>query len=181
MIKVNSIKTVIEFVDDTTGEIFVEERVLGEETKKLKKSNTFTKKLKDDGSNEPHLTVLDNKLQLNNAAVELTHFIPDSKISIKFEKKGKETNPVILEDTKEGNRLTKTYTISCRGSKRDELLKFGDVFILEAHPTVDGAFLLKGNAPEKEDDIIDIPEEIASDDDLDTSVDSIDNFDFNFD
>jgi hypothetical protein len=174
--KVNSVKVVYELVDTETGEIISEERVLGEETKKTKR--TRTKKIEDD---DPiaKITVLDNKLQLNNAAIELTGFQPDDKVAIKFEKKGRITNPVIMLDEKEGNRLTKTNTISCRGSKRDEILKFGNIFTIEEHPSVVGTFLMKGNI-EIEDDIVDIPEEIASDEEIDNSFDASDG-DINFD
>lgn len=175
--KVNSIKVTYELVDDTTGEIITEERVLGEETKKVKKPRA---KKVEDNDPTPKITVLDNKLQLNNAAAELTGFMADDKVAVKFEKKGRVTNPVILLDEKEGNRLTKTNTISYRGSKRDELLKFGSEFTLEEHPSVVGAFLMKGNI-EIEDDIIDVPEEIASEDELDASIDSTNDVDFNFD
>lgn len=176
--KVNSVKVVYELVNTETGEIISEERVLGEETKKVKR--TRTKKVED---NDPvaKITLLENKLQLNNAAIELTGFQPDDKVVVKFEKKGRITNPVILLDEKEGNRLTKTNTISCRGSKREELLKYGDVFTLEEHSSVAGAFLMKGNT-EIEDDIIDVPEEISSVEELDNDIESdIDDTDFNFD
>lgn len=175
--KVNSIKVTYELVNDETGEIITEERVLGEETKKVKKPRA---KKVEDNDPTPKIIVLDNKLQLNNAAAELTGFMADDRVAVKFEKKGRVTNPVILLDEKEGNKLTKTNTISCRGSKRDELLKFGSEFTLEEHPSVVGTFLMKGNI-EIEDDIIDVPEEIASEDELDASIDSTNDVDFNFD
>lgn len=175
--KINTIKTVVELVNDETGEIITEERVLGEETKKVKKPRA---KKVEDTDPTPKITVLDNKLQLNNAAAELTGFMADDKVAVKFEKKGRVTNPVIMLDEKEGNRLTKTNTISCRGSKRDELVKFGTEFTLEEHPSVVGAFLMKGNI-EIEDDIIDVPEEIASEEELDDAIEATNDVDFNID
>lgn len=175
--KVNSIKVTYELVDETTGEIITETRELGEGT--VKKPRASRSKKNEDTDPTPKAILLDNKIQLNNAAVELTGFQADDKINVKYEKKGRITTPVMLLDEKEGNRLTKTNTISCRGSKREELLKFGDTFIVEEHPSVVGTFILKGNV-EIEDDIVDIPEEIASDDEIDDSLDDI-NDDVNLD
>lgn len=176
--KVNSIKVTYELVDDTTGEIITETRELGEGT--VKKPRASRSKKIEDTDPTPKITVLDNKLQLNNAASELTGFQADDKVAVKFEKKGRVTTPVIMLDEKEGNRLTKTNTISCRGAKREELLKFGTEFIIEEHPTVVGTFTMKGNV-EIEDDIVDVPEEIASDEELDTSIDETSSSDINFD
>lgn len=178
--KVNSVKLVYELVNDETGELISEERVLGDDTKKVRKSRT---KKVEDNDPTPKITVLDNKLQLNNAAIELTGFMADDKVAVKFEKKGRVTTPVTMLDEKEGNRLTKTNTISCRGSKRDELLKFGDVFELVEHPSITGAFLMKGNVT-IEDDIVDVPEEIANEEELDDAIEEsndVDSSDFNFD
>ena len=177
MIQINSIKIITEFVDSETGEVFTDERVLGDETKKTKKStSTRTRKPKDDDP-VAKLILLDGKFQLNNAAIELTGFEPEMKINIEFEKRGRNIIPVLLVDDKKGNRLTKTYTVSCRGSKHDNLAKYGDIFELEARE--DGTFKLKGNIELPEDDIIDVPEEIASEDELDNSV-NLDDIDFNF-
>ena len=83
------------------------------------------------------------------------------KIDVKFEKKGRIVTPVLCQDSKTGNRLTKTYTISFRGSRHDNLAEHGDIFELIPYPDKEGYFKLKGNAPEKEDDIVEIPEEIT--------------------
>ena len=173
-LNINAAKLIIEIVDDTTGEIITREATLGDFKEVTKKTtSTRTKKPKDDGNPTPIITVLDNKLQLNNAAVQLTGFEPDQHILIQFEKQGRKVTPVISVNDK-GNRLTKTYTISFRGQQRDTLLEYGTVFELIPHEDKDGMFKLKGDAPEKEDDIIDIPEEITNpdeSDDLDISED----------
>lgn len=160
MIKINYQKIITEFVDTETGEIFKDERVLGEETKKTK--STRAKKPTDDDP-VAKLMLLEGKVKLNNAAVELTGWEPEMKIDILFEKKGRETYPVILQKDS-GNRLTKTYTISCRGSKHDNLSEYGDIFELTPYEGKEGCFRLKGNV-EKEDDVIDVPEEIVDPDD----------------
>jgi hypothetical protein len=84
----------------------------------------------------------------------------------------------MFEDDNKGNRLTKTYTISCRGSKHDNLIEYGTVFELIPYEGKPNFFKLKGDAPEKEDDIIDVPEEIAEPDEIEDTVEaSIDDFD----
>lgn len=176
-IKINSIKVVTEFVDPESGEIFTEERVLGEETKKTKKARS-SKKPKDDDP-VAKVKLLDNKLEFNNAAVELTGYEPDDKIRVQFEKKGRVITPVMDRHDK-GNRLTKTYTVSFRGNQHDTLADYGDVFELIPYPDKEGVFKLKGNI-EIEDDIIDVPEEIEDPENFDEDVLSVDNISFDFD
>lgn len=98
-------------------------------------------------SSEPTLVLEDNKYCLNQAAVDLMGVEPDSKLDIKYEKRGKETIPVIGSDeafgTHSGNRLTKSLTVACRGSKNEELSKYGSEFILVPHETKEGIFILQ--------------------------------------
>ena len=72
-------------------------------------------------SSEPKLILESNKYQLTQAAVELMGVEPDDKIDIKYEKQGKNITPVIGSDetfgTKQGNKLTKSFTVACRGRK----------------------------------------------------------------
>lgn len=136
-----------------------------------------TSKFKKEESSEPTLTLEENKYCLNQAAADLMGVEPDCKLDIKYEKRGKETIPVIGTDsafgTKQGNKLTKSLTVACRGSKNEELSKYGTEFILVPHETKDGIFLLqnedvkleralddtidKGDEPEEE---IDLPMDI---------------------
>ena len=161
---INSAKLTIEIVDDTTGEIITREATLGDfKEVTAKKKATSSKKPKDDGDPVAKVMLLDGKIQLNTAAINLTGYEPDMKIDIKFEKKGKKQIPVMMQ-ADSGNRLTKSYTISCRGSKHDNLLEHGDVFELEPYPDKDGYFYLKGNKA-IEDDIIEVPQEISEPED----------------
>lgn len=111
------------------------------------KSKRKTSKSKKDESSEPTLTLEDNKYYLNQAAVDLMGVEPDCKLDIKYEKRGKETVPVIGTDesfgTHSGNRVTKSFTVAYRGSKREELSKYGTEFILVPHETKDGIFILQ--------------------------------------
>ena len=162
---INSAKLTIEIVDDTTGEIITREATLGDfKEVTTKKKTTSSKKPKDDGDPVAKVMLLDGKVQLNNSAINLTGYEPDMKIDIKFEKKGKKQIPVMMREENSGNRLTKSYTISCRGSRHDDLLKYGDVFELEPYPEKDGYFYLKGNKA-IEDDIIEVPQEISEPED----------------
>ncbi len=175
MLEIQSSKIVLTLVDTETGELFTKEATFGDFKEVTKKATTTrTKKVKDDGDPTPKITLLEGKWQMNHACVELTGFEPEMKLEIKFEKKGKITTPVLCEDEKSGNRLTKTYTVSCRGSRHDNLAEYGDVFEVIPYEGKDGYFKLKGNAPKKEDDIIEIPEEISDpeDDDLNITDDS---------
>jgi len=167
--QINSAKLIVEILDETTGELITREATLGD-FKEVKKSSsgTRTRKPKDEDP-VAKLSLLDNKIQFNAAAVEMTGFEPEMKIDIKFEKKGRVTTPVLCEDEKAGNRLTKTFTISCRGSKHDNLAEFGDVFELIPYEGKEGYFKLKGNV-EKEDDIIDVPEEISDPEEEDMKI-----------
>ena len=161
---INSAKLTIEIVDDTTGEIITREATLGDfKEVTAKKKATSSKKPKDDGDPVAKVMLLDGKVQLNTAAINLTGYEPDMKIDIKFEKKGKKQIPVMMQ-ADSGNRLTKSYTISCRGSKHDNLLEYGDIFELEPYPEKDGYFYLKGNKA-IEDDIIEVPQEISEPED----------------
>lgn len=185
MLEIQSSKIVLTLVDTETGELFTKEATFGDFKEVTKKATTTrTKKPKD---NDPvaKLTLLEGKVQMNNAAIQLTGYEPEMKIDIKFEKKGHNTTPVMMP-ADSGNRLTKTYTISCRGSKHDNLAEYGDVFELIPYEGKSGYFKLKGNI-EKEDDIIDVPEEIvdpdkfSDDENLDDSESGVDMNDFDLD
>lgn len=181
MLEIQSSKIVLTLVDTETGEIFTKEATFGDFKEVTKKATTTrTRKQKDDGETEPLIHLLEGKWQLNNKAVELTGFEPEMKLDIKFEKKGRITTPILCADEKAGNRLTKTYTVSCRGSKHDNLAEYGNNFEVVPYEGKEGYFKLIGDHPKAEDDIIDIPEEITdSEDELDISnEDNVDMNDF---
>lgn len=176
--EIQSAKLIITVVDETTGELITREATLGNFKEVKKSTTTRTKKSKDDGSTEPKLTLLEGKVQLNNRAAELVGWEPDEKIDIAFEKVGRKVTPVMYADDKKGNRLTKTFTISCRGSKHDNLSEYGTVFDVIPYEGKEGYFKLIGNNI-PEDDIIDVPEEITNPDDLEITDESgVDNEDF---
>lgn len=140
-------------VDPETGEI--QTRLVNKSIDKAKFKSVDApvkkkvSKIKKEESNEPQLILEDNKYSLNTAAVELMGITTEDKIDIKYEKRGKNMIPVIGSDsvfgTKQGCKLTKSNTVSCRGSKNEELAKYGSVFELIPHETKQGLFILKGN------------------------------------
>ena len=184
MLEIQSAKIVLTLVDTETGELFTKEATFGDFKEVTKKTTTTrTRKAKIDDEPIPMIHLLEGKYQFNTKAIELTGFEPEQKVDIKFEKKGRTVTPVMCIDEKSGNRLTKTFTVSCRGSKRDNLIEYGDSFELIPYEDKEGYFKLKGNAPEKEDDIIDVPEEIEDPEEDIVDVDTFDisDVDFNFD
>lgn len=170
--QINSAKLIVEILDETTGELITREATLGDfkEVTAKKTTTTRTRKPKTDDEPTPMIHLLEGKWQLNTKAVELTGFEPEMKLDIKFEKKGRTTTPVLCADEKSGNRLTKTFTVSCRGSKHDNLAEYGDTFEVVPYDGKDGYFKLIGNAPQAEDDIIDVPEEITSPEEFDEDL-----------
>ena len=183
--QINSAKLIVEILDETTGELITREATLGDFKEVTKKATTTrTRKAKTDDEPTPMIHLLEGKWQLNTKAVELTGFEPEMKLDIKFEKKGRVTTPVLCQDDKAGNRLTKTYTVSCRGSKHDNLAGYGDTFEVVPYDGKEGYFKLIGNVPQAEDDIIDVPEEIANPEEFDVDDESgvdMDDFDLNLD
>lgn len=154
------------------------------------KSKRKTSKSKKEESTVPSLILEENKYCLNQAAITLMGVEPDCKLDIKYEKRGKETIPVIGSDesfgTHNGNKLNKSLTVACRGSKREELSKYGTEFTLVPHETKDGIFILQNknadfeptvsNVPETEDEI-ELPDDIDLQDlidDKDTTITEVD-------
>lgn len=86
----------------------------------------------------PYVEVLNNKLQLNDVAITTIGAKFGERISINYWTENNEnTFPVIglsesFTDGNDGNKLTKSGTIAYRGSQRETLLKYGDLFKVEA-------------------------------------------------
>lgn len=178
MLEIHSAKIVLTLLDTETGELITKEAALGD----FKDKKKTPRKVKGE-DNDPvaKIILLDNKLQLNNAAMDLTNYNADMKIDVKYEKKGRVITPVICPDDKTGNRLTSNCTISFRGSRHDNLVEYGTVFELVPYEDKIGWFKLIGDAPAKEDDIIDIPEEINDPVEIDEVFDASSMDDFNLD
>ena len=174
-------------VDETTGEVtFIGKEEIAVDTAASTTKRTTTKATKVVENVEPLITLDSNKLVLTTGAVETLGVCADCRIDIKYKKKDKVSIPVIGTDaafgTKGGNKLTKTNTVSFRGSANEKLAEFGTTFKLE--PSEDeGIFFMIGdkvNDP-KPDDAKDIERELDLDAlealDIDESHD-LESFDF---
>ena len=134
------------------------------------------KKTKKEESSSPQLILEDNKYYLNSAAIELMGVTPDDKLDIKYEKRGNTMIPVIGTDeafkTKGGNKLCKNNSVACRGSKNEELAKWGNEFNLVDRGN--GIFgMVNDQIVQDEEEVTDENIEIPDDIDLSLSVDSI--------
>ena len=87
---------------------------------------------------DPIVEVKENKLVLSPKAISMLQSVHGDRISINYVQDGNElTFPIIgkssvFADQDSGNRLTKSNTVSFRGFQRDLLLKYGNIFVLEA-------------------------------------------------
>ena len=85
---------------------------------------------------EATVTVADNKLVLSKEAVKALGGVAGDRITINYWTVDSETTfPVIgksecFGDSTGGNRLTKSNTVSFRGTQRDILLEYGSFFKL---------------------------------------------------
>ena len=174
-------------VDTETGEMTTKciKRTVDKTNFEVSEKKTAKKKVVEDNSS-PQLTLKDNKYRLNIAAIELMGVSAESKIDIKYEKQGKSMIPVIGTDeafgTRGGNKLTKSNTVACRGSKHEELVKYGNVFQIIPHDSKAGLFILKGDV---QIDTLDGDENVSIDEEIDISqliddkdVEEINSFDF---
>lgn len=164
-------------VDTTTGNItYIGKEEITVDT--IKKTSTTSKKI--DSNTEPIITLETNKLVLTQGAVDLLNVCSDCRIDVKYKQKGGITFPIIGTDqafnSKSGNKLTKSNTISFRGSANEKLAAYGTIFKLE--PSEDkGIYYMIGNKEIQEtkipDEIIDIEDELdmINLDDLSNSFD----------
>lgn len=110
--------------------------------KTKKKSKTAIED--DDTDTVPKLILQENKYFLNKAARELMNVKYGDRLAIVYEEVGKEMKPIIGTIFPDGNKLTKTYTVPCKGVCREELQKYGTEFKVLKHPK-DGLFYLDYN------------------------------------
>ena len=183
-------------VNEQTGEIaYIGKEEISVDTRATKsttKTSTKASTAKVDANPDPIITLDSNKLILTQGAVDLLQVCADCRVDIKYKKKGKKAVPIIGTDaafgTKSGNKLTKSNTVSYRGSANEKLSAYGTTFKLE--PTEDeGIYYLVGDKVQEEnsvpDEIIDIEKEldIESLDNINIDEDDKDlgKFDFNLD
>ena len=176
-------------VDTETGEVLETKLIDRSVNKSVKAMKAPTNEAVQDDDKEPKLYLEDNKCRLNSKAVSLMGISPGDKLDIKYDDGKNGSVPIIGTDeafgTKGGNKLTKSNTIACRGSKNEELSKSGKEFVLAVHPSKAGLFVLTSEEVAVDqlvgdDNVnIDTPEGIDLDleglvDDKDANVSSID-------
>lgn len=178
-------------VNEQTGEMtFIGKEEITVDTKKSTTKSTTTKSTTKKATTPqltgPVIVREENKLVLSQEAVDMLHPCDDCRIDIKYKKRDKQSVPVIGTDqafgTKAGNKLTKSNTVSFRGSANEKLSQYGTQFTLE--PTEDeGIFYLVGDVnpkePEVPEEVVDIDSELDIES-LDQLEDSeLEEFDFN--
>ena len=176
-------------VDTETGEVLETKLIDRSVNKPVKAMKATASEAVQDNDKEPKLYLEDNKCRLNSKAVSLMGISPGDKLDIKYDDGKNGSVPIIGTDeafgTKGGNKLTKSNTIACRGSKNEELSKYGKEFVLAVHPSKAGLFVLTSEEVAVDqlvgdDNVnVDTPEGIDLDleglvDDKDANVSSID-------
>lgn len=144
-------------------------------TTTTKKSSTKKK----DTSDEAILTREDNKLILSQKLVDDLKAQYEDRISIRYEQVDGLTIPVIgldvmFGDKGNGNKLTKSNTLACRGNANTILSEFGTKFVVESYK--DNIFKLVGDnivskpaTPEVAIKNVDMGIEVTSDTNYDIS------------
>lgn len=177
MIKIIKQTLVTQFVDEETGELFEDKREFKEDSVKTsgaKKASTSSKKKSKnpyDEEPEPILVREDNKLILNQAAVDALSAGEGDRIAIKEQAINRKKRLVIgLSDTfgtKEGNLLTKSNTIRWSGKNQEMVSRYGDEFNFVPHDKTEGLFILVNRNedeevtnPDEEEEVIDVEAEI---------------------
>lgn len=133
-------------VDTETGEVLETKLIDRSVNKPVKAMKATASEAVQDNDKEPKLYLEDNKCRLNSKAISLMGVSPGDKLDIKYDEGKNGSVPVIGTDEafgmKGGNKLTKSNTIACRGSKNEELSKYGKEFVLAVHPSKAGLFVL---------------------------------------
>ena len=151
-------------VNEQTGEVvFIGKEEISVDTAATPTKRKSTKAVEN--NQEPLITLDSNKLILTTGAVDFMKICADCRVDIKYKKKDKVSVPVIGTDaafeTKGGNKLTKTNTISFRGAANEKLAQFGTTFKLEPSED-DGIFYMIGDKMNQsiEEDAVDIESEL---------------------
>lgn len=161
-------------MDENTGEMTYigKDEITVDTAVSTKRQVIKTSKVEE--NDDPLIRLDSNKLILTTGAVSLLGVEADCRLDIKYKKKDKTSVPVIGTDaafgTKGGNKLTKTNTISFRGSANSKLAEFGTTFKLE--PSEDeGIFYLIG------DKVIDPISDVAIDIESELDIDALEALD----
>lgn len=135
----------------TTGEFSVANTETGEV--KSVTTKVTKKRVKKEESSIPELVLEENKYILNTAAITLLGVEAGDKLDIQYQNIDSKIVPVIGKEEVfggTGNKLTKSNTVTYKGAKHEELIKYGTEFTITTHPSRDDVFVLKGNKEQSE-------------------------------
>lgn len=126
---------------------------------------------------EPKLKLNSNNFSLNQKACELLNVSPGNTVHINYPRKDGRYVPAIGASeafgVKSGNKLTKSLTVSCRGSANQKLSEYGTNFEL-IESEINGVFYLKGDKiveASQEDEAIEIDDSFELNDLEDIEID----------
>ena len=138
-------------------------KILKQDTTKPSVSKAVSRE--DDQDPEPKITLLDNKYILNNSAVKLLEIEPGDRVAIRYMDVSGVNFPAIGKQEafkiSSGNKITKDFTVSCRGTGNEKLSEYGSIFNLSAMSGRDGLFVMVGDS--------DRPQKTIKTDKIDTS------------
>lgn len=136
------------------------------------------KKLQEDDCDYARLIRDDNKLTLNNHAIELMNIKPGVRLKIVYNKDGR---PIIGTEqalnSEGGNKLTNSLTIAYKGKANEQLASVGDTFVIR--PVGNDLFRLyppnEDYPVEIQDENLQIPdtEGVANTPDIELDIDSL--------
>ena len=160
-------------IDTETGEIVGTKIVSKKEENNTTPKKVNRKKTQEEDS-EPKVYLEENKIKLNSAALELLGVEAGDKLDVQYDKNNSPLigTPEAFGSPKLGNKLTKSGTIAFRGSKNEELAKWGNEFNLVDRGN--GIFgMVNDQIVQDEEEVTDENIEIPDDIDLSLSVDSL--------
>lgn len=175
------------YFDDELGKFVAVNEETGETRdftaakKSTSSTTTRTKKKKEDENPNPQVILEENKYKLNSAAVELIGIEPDDKLCVKMKKIDGTMLPIIGTNeafkVKDGNRVTKSFTVACRGANHDALANYGTIFDLEVNPELEGTFIMRGDKGGVVTNDDNISKDVELPEDLNIDLDNMSNDD----
>lgn len=104
-------------------------------TYKELKSEIVKDKIQVNPNEKPEIRLEDNKYHINNAAMALLGVVAGDRVDIRYQVIDNVETPVIGNQSvwgdKNGNKITKSQTVSFRGSNNEQLARYGNVFGLQ--------------------------------------------------
>ena len=123
-------------------------------------------KIKDNG--EARIKLLDNKYELNQTAINMLGLEVGDRVDIKYQIVNGLKYPIIgASDTwkcASGNKLTKSGTVSYRGTANQLLAEYGEEFTFSEWKDHQGLYVLIGDRDIPQDENIETPDDEPVDD-----------------